>query len=108
MHQEFYKNKPFKFMHCWQLLQDCQKWATLRTSIGKGVLDETQMPRSGPTPRPIGNKKVKKMQETRELKIMATDTSNMLPDRQEYFVQEVARIMNARKQMAEDADTQEG
>ena len=59
MHQELYKNKPFKFMHCWQLLQDCQKWAIMCTSIGKGVLDETQMPGSGPTPRPIGNKKAK-------------------------------------------------
>ena len=51
--------------------------------------------------------KVKEMQEARELKIMATDTSNMSSDRQEYFAQEVARIMNVRKQTAEDADTQE-
>ena len=52
--------------------------------------------------------KVKEMQEARELKIMATDMSNMLADRREYFAQEVTCIINARKQMAEDADTQEG
>ena len=52
--------------------------------------------------------KVKEMQDARELKIMAPDTSNMPEVHQEYFSQEVARIMNARKQMAEDADTQEG
>ena len=51
--------------------------------------------------------KVKEMQEARELKIMSTDTSNMPADRQEYFALEVARIMNVRKQMAEDTDTQE-
>ena len=45
--------------------------------------------------------KVKEMQENQELKIMATDMSNMLADRQEYFAQEVARIMNVRKQMAD-------
>ena len=43
--------------------------------------------------------------QARELKIMATDTSNMPADRQEYFAQEVACIIIARKQMAEDADT---
>ena len=31
----------------------------MRTSIGKGVLDETQMSGSGPTPRPIWNRKAK-------------------------------------------------
>ena len=29
----------------------------MRTSIGKGVLDETQMPGSGPTPRPTGKRR---------------------------------------------------
>ena len=51
--------------------------------------------------------KIKEMQENRELKIMAMDTSSMSAERQEYFAQEVARIMKARKQWAEDADTQE-
>ena len=51
--------------------------------------------------------KIKEMQENQELKIMATDTLNMPVERQEYFYQEVARIMKARKQRAEDADTQE-
>ena len=58
--------------------------------------------------RRVKEMKVKEMQEARELKIMATDTSNMPADHQEYFAQKVARIMNTRKQMAEDADTQEG
>ena len=38
---------------------------------------------------------------------MAMDTSSMTAERQEYFAQEVAHIMKARKQRAEDADTQE-
>ena len=41
--------------------------------------------------------KVKEMQENRELKIMAMDTSNMTAEWQEYFAQEIARIMKARK-----------
>ena len=57
--------------------------------------------------RGVKEMKIKEMQENRELKIMATDTLNMAPERQEFFALEISRIMKARKQRAEDADTQE-
>ena len=60
MYQELNKNKPFKYMHCWKVLQECQKWGALRASISQGgVVDETQIPGPDPTPRPTGNKKAK-------------------------------------------------
>ena len=46
--------------------------------------------------------KVKEMQDARELKIMATNTSNMPADRQEYFAQEVARRPRMRTPRRDD------
>ena len=42
--------------------------------------------------------KIKKIQENRELKTMAMDTSAMTAERQEYFAEEVACIMKVMKQ----------
>ena len=54
MYQEL--KKKFKYMHCWKVLQECQKWGALRASVSQGgVVDETQIPGPGPT----GNKKAK-------------------------------------------------
>ena len=50
--------------------------------------------------------KIKEMQEARKLKIMTMDTLNMTGAWQEYFTEEVARIMKERKQRAMVADTQ--
>ena len=57
--------------------------------------------------RKVKSQKIKEMQEARELKIMATDKSNMTAERQKYFVEEVARTIKERKQRVMDAETQE-
>ena len=60
MYQELNKNKAFKYMHCWKVLQDRKKWGALHASISQGGgVDETQIPGPGPTPRPTGKKKEK-------------------------------------------------
>ena len=57
--------------------------------------------------REVKEQKVNEMQEGRKIKIMATDTSHMTVERQEYFAEEVAHIMKTRRQRAADAETQE-
>ena len=55
--------------------------------------------------REVKGQKINEVQENRELNFMAMDMSNMTADRQQYFADEVAHIIKARKQMAEDAET---
>ena len=77
-----------------------ERWGMYYTVQGQKMMELQES-------RGVKETKIKEMQENPELKIMAMDTSSMTAERQEYFAQEVARIMKARKQRAEYADTQE-
>ena len=59
LYKSINKKKDFKLMHCYKLLQNCEKWKAHRRSLNKNGRADVNVDHQNSDGRPIGNKKAK-------------------------------------------------
>ena len=59
LYKSINKVKDFKLMHCYKLLQSCEKWKAHRRTLNKNGRADLNADPQNSEGRPIGNKKAK-------------------------------------------------
>ena len=59
LYKSIKQEKDFKLMHCYNLLQNCEKWKAHRRTLNKNGRADLNVDPQNSVGRPIGNKKAK-------------------------------------------------